>query len=108
MRNPRPNDDARLPCPLCSRDLLEDFHGAEFITDYPGLVCRECDARAVNSNGATAKMFGVDDDGDNPVFIGSRKCWRRYRFGGFVTMIDPYDCDTLEEFYDRRRESERR
>ena len=108
MRNPRSNDDARIPCPICSRDLLEDFHGAEFISGYQGLVCRVCDRKAVNAEGATPEMFGFDGDGDNPVFIGSQKCWRRYRFGGFVTMLDPYDCDTLEEFYDRQSDSTRR
>ena len=99
MRNPRSSRDVRIPCPLCSRDLLENFHSAEFINDYPGLVCRTCDRKAVNSEGTSPEDF--DDGGDNPVFIDSRKCWRRYRFGGFVTMLDPYDCDTLEEFDSR-------
>ena len=104
MRSPRSNDEARLPCPICSRDLLLDFPSADFISGYPGLVCRTCDRRAVNAQGAAPEEFTSeypDDDGENPVFIDSRKCWRRYRFGGFVTMLDPYDCDTLEEFYDR-------
>ena len=108
MRNPRSNDEVGFRCPLCSRDLLLDFHGTEFISGYPGLVCRTCDRRAVNSEGSTAQMDGFDDDGDNPVFIDSLKCWRRYRFGGFATMLDPYDCDTLEEFYDRQSGSTRR
>ena len=95
------NERGGFRCPICSRDLLLDFGDATAMVTYVGLVCRMCDRRAVNSQGATARMFGVDDDGDNPVFIGSQKCWRRYRFGGFVTMLDPYDCDTLEEFYDR-------
>ena len=107
MRDRRTNRDVRIPCPICSRDLFESFDTAEFINSYPGLVCRTCDDRAVNSAGSTPEMFGFDDDGDNPVFINSRKCWRRYRFGGFVTMLDPYDCDNLEEFYDRQQESER-
>ena len=102
------NERGGFRCPICSRDLLLDFQSAGFIVGYPGLVCRTCDERAVNFKGAAPEMFGFDDDGDNPVFIDSRKCWRRYRFGGFVTMIDPYDCDTLEEFYDRQQESESR
>lgn len=102
------NERGGFRCPICSRDLLLDFPSAPSIVGYPGLICRTCDRRAINSKGAAPEMFGFDDNGDNPVFIDSRKCWRRYRFGGFVTMLDPYDCDTLEEFYDRQRESQRR
>lgn len=100
MRDPRTDDEVRFPCPICSRDLLKDFNDAEFPRNYPGLICRKCDEKAVHSEGSAHKVY-LDDEGDNPVFIDSTKCWRRYRFGGWVTMIDPYDCDTLDEFYER-------
>ena len=40
--------------------------------------------------------FAWEDDGPDPVFAGSQKCWRRYRIGGWVTMLDPFDCNSLE------------
>lgn len=100
MRDPRTDDEVRFPCPICASDLLKDFDEAEFPRNYRGLICRKCDEKAVNSEGFAPEEYWYDD-GDNPVFIDSTKCWRRYRFGGWVTMVDPYDCDTLDEFYER-------
>ncbi|MFC4407985.1 hypothetical protein [Haloarchaeobius iranensis] len=98
-----------MTCPVCGG-------GVEGSTDtYVNLVCDDCDDRAVNKNGdepwhgwppgeepesedGTIQM--APDRGENPVFIDGKKCWRRYRFGGWVTMYDEHDCDSLEEFYE--------
>lgn len=41
----------------------------------------------------------LPDSEEYPVFIDGEKCWRRYRFGGWVTMEDNNDLDSNEEFY---------
>lgn len=87
-------------CPLCGKSLRADYSG-DAATTYPGLVCRKCDDRAVDAAGAEPHHSSEFDGGANPVFIDGKKCWRRYRFGGFVTMYDPDDCPTLEDFHAR-------
>ncbi|HOC94098.1 MAG TPA: hypothetical protein PKH33_17245 [bacterium] len=98
---------------------------------YPNPVCGQCGSRALNANREKAKwgfeyafktqenyrkeleaarryyndasidFIMIPDAGENPVFIDGHKCWRRYRFGGYVTMKDDYDCADISEFYTR-------
>ncbi len=110
-------------CAICGVEL----RGGK--RSYPNPVCGQCDSRALNANGEKAKWgfeyvfktqeryqkaldearrhyndntidaIIVPDDGENPVFIDGRKCWRRYRFGGYLTMRDDFDCSDISEFY---------
>jgi len=86
-----------LACSICGKDLPDPA----FARNYPNFVCRDCDARAVNARGARPEHLSQYDAGDNPVFIDGKKCWRRYRFGGYITMLDDMDCQDIGEFYDK-------
>jgi hypothetical protein len=88
--------------PVCSicQNLLEN---PQFARNYPNFVCRSCDQRAVNRDGAPPRHESRLDDGDNPVFIDGIKCWRRYRFGVYITMRDSYDCTDITDFYDKHK-----
>ena len=83
---------------------------------YPNVICDDCDERAVyedhnepwhgwppgerpDPEDGVVQM--LPDRGENPVFIDGQKCWRRYRFGGWITMMDEHNCSTLEEFYEK-------
>ena len=97
-------------CAICGRHLEPTA------LPYPRLVCGRCGSRALNSDGKPAltdsqrpenveiqarapmgEIIDFGDGGDNPVFINGFKCWRRYKFGGFVTLRD-FDSATLREF----------
>lgn len=85
---------------------------------YSNPVCKDCDELAVDSDGnepwtgfrpgekpdsEPGVIHMAPDQGENPVFIAGVKCWRRYRFGGWVTRRDAFDCSSIEEFHDYHR-----
>jgi len=94
-----------MKCSICKQNISDEF------LQYNNIVCLECDKKALCKDDNKAKHmihkiksptmsdYLEIDDGDNPVYIEGLKCWRRYKFGGWVTMLDPYDCDSIEEFY---------
>ena len=75
-----------LKCSICD-DVLSKSFGSEFASNYPNLVCRQCDSQALTQEGRKPNHNIDGDFGDNPVFIHGIKCWRRCRLGGFVTIV---------------------
>jgi len=83
-------------CAICGK-RVEGFL-ARFVTEYPHVVCRECKGRAVSCRGE-APGSGTVYDSQIPLFIDGFKCWRQWRFSGFIVMRDLFDCKTRDEFY---------
>ena len=85
-----------MKCPICKTQL-----DSELMKHYPDPVCQNCNARAVDDKGNKPFHSSIGDGGTNPVFIDGYKCWRRYRFGGHIAMLDRFNCASLTEFYKR-------
>lgn len=94
-----PVDGVQETCAICGDSF--DQYTPDFASDYPNLVCVHCDQEATNDSGDEPFHKDRIDRGENPVFIDGQQCWRRYRFGGWITLRDDHDCDDLEEFYDK-------
>jgi hypothetical protein len=117
-----PPGEPQKVCAICGE--VFDSYSPDFASNYANLVCDACDKRAVTEEAVRPKHGNeyLDQDaiiekedgtnvirlnpdvGDNPVFIDDQKCWRRYRFGGWITRRDDHDCSSIKEFHKKHRD----
>lgn len=93
---PKPEEANEVSrCSICQQTPVGD--------EYPGRVCKRCDALAFNDAARPAAVSPDGNSGDNPVYIDGRQCWRIYGHGGYVTMLDGFNCRDLDEFCRRNK-----
>jgi len=93
-----PPGESPEECAICGESCDEQAVTHDGIRPKHGNAYLGQDSVVEKSNGQ--EVIRMDPDvGDNPVFIDGEKCWRRYRFGGWVTCRDDFDCDSIQEFY---------
>ena len=110
---------SRSRCAICHEPFGWIYQVAG--SNYEYLVCQECDAKAITADGEepkhgneyvgretviektedTIRIREAPARGDNPVYVEGMKCWQNYKFGGWETFYDPFDCDSINEFFDR-------